>query len=467
MNLFTYNNGRRIFMNNNQKFKTLREKYPDFIYEKYDISQDEENMILTFYFDIPGLTSFEPKIKIKKKNILNDNVKQEYLSYFVFHIGLIESISYFKCTCSPNIKIKAGYINEEQISWLKKLYYNGLGEFLYTNQIEIGQDDLCTITCESKELKLPKIEYEGRGNLIPVGGGKDSCVSLEILKNEENNTCFVINPKVANVACCEIAGYDEKHSFFVERILDRKIIELNQEGFLNGHTPFSSIVAFISYLCCYLSKNKNIVLSNEASANEATVLGTNINHQYSKTYEFETDFNNYTEKYFGLDIHYFSLLRGLSEFEIGRLFSRYKKYHHIFKSCNVGSKEKNWNWCCNCPKCLFVYLILSPFLYKDELVSIFGEDLFEKEELLETFKELLGYADTKPFECVGTFEEARYAVSLTIESLKNKKLPFLLDYYKNHYPLELNGDEIKAYNELNHIEKHLEELVKEELIKNV
>ena len=92
----------------------------------------------------------------------------------------------------------------------------------------------------------------------------------------------------------------------VKRILDRKIVELNQEGYLNGHTPFSSIVAFITYLVAYLNGKKNIILSNEASANQPTVIGTKINHQYSKTYEFESDFMNYMNEFISLDIKYFN-----------------------------------------------------------------------------------------------------------------------------------------------------------------
>ena len=37
-------------------------------------------------------------------------------------------------------------------------------------------------------------------------------------------------------------------------------------------------------------------MSNEDSANQSNVNGENINHQYSKTYEFETDFRNFTKK---------------------------------------------------------------------------------------------------------------------------------------------------------------------------
>ena len=454
-------------MNALEKFEEFRNQYDTFIYEKYDISYDDEYMNVKYYFNIPGLTWFYPQFKINKKYITNNEISDVYLNNLVFHIGLIELVSYFKCTCSPNVIIKAGYVSDEQIKWFKKLYYNGLGEFLYTNGINVSFDDLMSVTCECEEEELPEINYVGCGNLISVGGGKDSCVSLEILKNENNNSCFIINPKSPSLQCCEVAGYKDEDVISVSRILDRKIVELNNEGFLNGHTPFSSVVAFISYLCAYLSGKKNIVLSNESSANEATVLGTSINHQYSKSFEFESDFNNYVNKYFGLDIHYFSLLRGISEFQIGKLFSNYKQYHKVFKSCNLGSKEVVWNWCCDCPKCLFVYMILSPFLYKEEIINIFGQDLYEREDLLKSFIEILGFADTKPFECVGTYSEARYAVSLLINRLDKAQLPYLLKYYFENYELELDGGNILSYNEENNLDDYYENLVKKELMKYV
>ena len=440
------------------KFEELRTKYPDFIYEKYEINENNNDYEITFYFNIPNLTTFEPKLIIEKENVKNND--KNFIEYIVFNIGLVELISYVKCTCSKNIKINCGYLDECQIKWFKKLYYNGLGEFLYRNNINIKEDELFNITT-TNEKKEFNVEYNGQGNLIPVGGGKDSNVTLELLK-EEDNTCFIINPKGANIECANISGYK---TIKIKRILDKKIIDLNNQGFLNGHTPFSAIVAFTSYLCAYLLNKKYIILSNEDSANQSTVLGTNINHQYSKTYEFENDFNEYTKKYFNIDIKYFSLLRPLTEFQIGMIFSKIEKYHNTFKSCNIGSKGDTWNWCCNCPKCLFVYIILSPFLYKEKLINIFGNDLYEKKELLETFEELLGYKETKPWECVGTFEEVRYAVSLLIKKLENQKLPYLLEHYKNKYPLFLDEKFETKYNNQNNLDEHFEKIIKD-AIKN-
>ena len=435
------------------KYNELRNEYDTFIYDSYEIEELENTTKIIYNFIVPSLTQYKPTLEVKKFKI------DSFTKNLIFHIGLVELVSYWKATCSKNVIIK------EQIEFFKKLYFYGLGELFYTNGITPNYDDFINIKCELKEQNIEIPNYVGNGNLIPIGGGKDSNVTLEIMKSDfEDNLCFIINPKQVTLSCAQTAGYSNEKIVTVKRTIDKNLIELNKQGFINGHTPFSALVAFLSYFNAYITGKKYILLSNESSANESNVDGTKINHQYSKTYEFECDFNEYTKKYFKIDIKYFSLLRPLSEYQIAMLFSNYEKYHEIFKSCNVGSKKEPWHWCCSCPKCLFVYIILSPFLYKEKLIRIFGEDLFEKEDLLDIFIELTGYGKTKPFECVGTYEEVRYAITKTISKLD--KQPYLLKYYKEHFELEnLNKNLENKYNRENNLNPYFENLLKSELKK--
>ena len=446
------------------KYLKLSNKYDTFIYDSYKVYEEDDKLKVDFHYIIPNLTDFNTTLEIDKKDIKNKNINKNLVNYLAFHIGMIELLSYYKCVCSKNIIVNCGYLEEEQINWFKKLYYNGLGEFFYINKISVDKKSFVNIKTKGDKISFDN-EYLGNGNLITIGGGKDSIVACELLRDlYEENTCFSLNPKSAHNASIEALGYKDKKIIVRKTYIDKKLIELNKKGFLNGHTPFSSMLAFISYFTAYLTGRKYIVLSNEASANEATVIGTNINHQYSKTYEFEVDFNNYTKKYFNIDIKYFSILRCLTELQIAKLFSHYEKYHQVFKSCNVGSKTEPWNWCGDCAKCLFVYIILSPFLYKEKLVDIFKKDLFEEEKLLNTFIELVGYSDSKPFECVGTYHEARYAVSMTIKSI-NGELPYLLKYYKKHYPLYEDKELLEGINEKNNIDLKFMEIIRKELEK--
>ena len=440
-------------------YNELRNKYDTFIYEGYSIKKDNEKTTITFDFNVPNLTHYYPTIE------LNNYIESDYTNYLIFHIGLVELISYWKATCSKNVIIKAGYLNNDQIEWFKKLYYYGLGELFYTNGITPNYDNFMNITCVIDETNITYPNYNGVGNLIPVGGGKDSNVTLELLKDSyDTNNVFIVNPKEVHLSCANAANYTDNKILSIKRTIDKNLIDLNKKGFINGHTPFSAMVAFTSFLTAFLNNKRYIVLSNEASANESNIDDTKINHQYSKTYEFENDFNEYTKKYFKIDITYFSILRPLNEYQIALLFSKYEKYHNIFKSCNVGSKEKPWIWCSNCPKCLFVYIMLSPFLYKEKLINIFNNDLYENKELLNTFIDLTGYGKNKPFECVGTYEEIRYAISKTINKLDN--LPYLLKYYKDNY--ELIDIKLESfYNDENNLPEYFNSLVKKELEKYV
>ena len=444
------------------KYEELREKYNKYIYEKYEINDGWDWLKITYFFNIPWLVEFRPTIQIDKKNIKNQNIDSDFVNYLVFHIWMVELISYWKCACPKNVEIKAWYIDEDQIKWFKKLYFYGLGEFFYTNWISVDENGFMNINCSStikywKDSSLSS-EWQFKGNLITIWWGKDSNVTLELLKWMDNDT-FILNPNDVTLECSKIAGYD--NPWIMKRTLDSQIVELNKQWFLNGHTPFNALLAFLTYLVAYLGSKKYIVLSNESSANESNVRWLKVNHQYSKSFEFENDFNRYTEKYFWIWIKYFSFLRPLLEIQIAQLFSQFEQYHQVFKSCNVWSKSKPWKWCCNCPKCLFVYIILSPFLYKDKLVNIFWEDLFENKDLLQTFIDLTWNSENKPFECVGTYDEVNYAISLVINKL-DWDLPYLLQYYVNHFEVK-DYDLLNYFNEENNLEPEFLEILKSHL----
>ena len=445
------------------KFEELRIKYPNFLYNSYKIFEQENKICIEYNFEIENLVIFKPRIEILKKDFKFKDIKSKVVENIVFNLGMIEAISYFKSTCSPHFFIKCGKIDDFQEKWFQKLYYLGLGEFRFVNNINVSEDDLVKFVSQGNEFKIEKNQEILDGIIIPVGGGKDSNVTLDLLKDyKDKSLAFCIGSKNVSLECAKIAGFADNQIIEVKRVIDKNLIDLNSKGFLNGHTPFSAIVAFITYLCSYLLGKKYIALSNEDSANESNVDGENINHQYSKTIEFENDFREYAEKYLKTNVEYFSMLRPISELQIAMLFSKLEKFHPVFKSCNVGSKKEPWHWCLNCPKCLFVYTILSPFLYKEKLVNIFGEDLFERTDLQKVFTELCGYGETKPFECVGTYSEIRYSISKTIENFENKELPYLLKYYKDNFEIS-KENLLKYYNENNNLPEEFANILKKAL----
>ncbi len=443
------------------KYLEYSNKYNTFIYDSYSIEELDNVLVLTFNYEIINLSKFNHVINIYKNNRFS--YEKEYLEKLVFNIGLIEIVNYWKLTCSPSIKVNCGSLDSYQVNWFRKLFFMGLGEFFYVNDINISQDDLFELE-SSNRVYSEESNKEFKDNLILVGGGKDSIVSLEILK-EFNNGILIINKRGVCFESAYKAGYSDDKIINIERVIDKRLLDLNKEGYLNGHVPLSSTYAFISYLCAYLYGYKNIVLSNESSANEESVKGTSINHQYSKSYEFEKDFREYSYKYLG-NLNYFSLLRPLNELQIMKIFSKYPKYFNTFISCNNGGKINNIgktdSWCLNCSKCLFIYIIFSNFISDNQLIEIFGENLLDRKDLLNYFIELTGNGEKKPFECVGTIEEVNYSLINKINN--SNQLPYLLEYYKTHfYNNNYDADILNRFNDINFVPDNMIELIKKEL----
>lgn len=437
---------------NIDKYNALRKQYPTFCYQSFEYDITPEGMKITFLFTIGETITFMPTITIPQREFYKWNgISKEQYDLLVFNIGMIELISYWKATCSPTIVVKPYSLNEEQIKFWQKLYYNGLSEFFYINGINSTIDDFVNIKPEST-CELSKTHFATTNSyIVPIGGGKDSVVTLEILSQAGKDICpMIINPRGATLDCAHIAGYERPDFIEIQRTIHPKLLELNAQGFLNGHTPFSAMLAFHSLLVAAITGRKHIALSNESSANESTIVGTNVNHQYSKSLEFENDFRSYVSNYITDDINYFSFLRPLSELQIAMFFAKNEKYFDVFKSCNVGSKTDIW--CGNCPKCLFAYIILSPFIKPEVLNRIFGKQMLDDPSLRLYFDQLTGRQSTKPFECVGTIDEVNTALAMTIErNYSNCQLPYLLKNYSKKElitPLNTLSDEHNLDDEL-------------------
>lgn len=419
------------------KYEYLRKKYPKFIYENFTREISGDDLKIVFDFFITRNFHFRPELKIKnidKKRLVK--MGDGALDNLVFNIGLIEMLSYWKTTCSPVIEVRAGHLDAKQNKWWTNLILRGMGQYFYENRIDWRKNNFLKIVSNGKKLRKFEKKLKNR-YLVPFAGGRDSIVTLESLKKKFGTSkisLFTVNPIEKIQKTAKVSQI--KKQIIVQRTIDGKLLEMNKEGFLNGHTPFTSLLSFIAVLCAIIFDYKNIAFSNEMSADEGNTryLGKIINHQWAKSSEFEKMFKDYCKNYLAKNILYFSYIRKFGELEISKMLSNYPRYFPFFSSCNAGmkisakgtllSKER---WCGQCPKCLFVYLSLYPYLKQRDLNKIFGKDIFANQKLLPLLKQLIGERGLRPFECVGTESESRLAFKLSKEKAKKEKnIPFLL-----------------------------------------
>ncbi len=452
-------------MQSNQNlFETLRRKYPVFVYESFKHEFVGKDFHLTFSFKIGVKHEFTPIVIIPHRDFYQwEKIPSAMLDTLCFNIGMIELISYWKAVCSPKVLVQCGALNENQMDFWKKIYFYGLSEFFYLNGIATNKKEFITIEPVAVGQQVIPMHLDLWDDvLVPVGGGKDSVVTLELLrKSGEKVKPLILNPRGATLDCIDVAGFDRTAIVEINRSIDAHLLELNNEGYLNGHTPFSAMLAFYTLLASAATGFGNIALSNESSANESTIIGLAVNHQYSKSVEFEADFRKYVNDYISPDFNYFSFLRPLDEITIARFFAALKQYHPVFKSCNVGSKTDTW--CGHCPKCLFAFIILSPFIEPQQMQTIFGKNLLDDLSLKKELDELTGISSVKPFECVGTVDEVNQALHIVINKY-NKHLPALLDYYKSSSKYGKYDTTLSKHFEKNHfLNDEFQEILKKAL----
>ena len=394
-----------------------------FYFKKYNFDIKKSKVV--FEYEIRFLN--KKSLSFKETIFLPFPVKdysKEVLKFFLEPLHIIIGISYYKLYCPPKIKIPYSLLKEEADFW-NIVYKKGLGEFLYKNNLdpEIIAKFPYNIKKNKKEKKPIRIKSK-ESALLGIGGGKDSIVSIEILKNFPF-TPFYVETQREDFVTKKVIEKSDKNHLIVKRILDEKIFQKHKDGY-NGHIPISAIFAFIGLFIAYLYGHRYVIVGNEKSSNFGNIKYKKeiINHQWSKSEEFERLFQEYVKNFITTDIVYFSILRRFYEIKISEIFSKCKSYFNIFTSCNQNFrvfKERNKElWCKKCPKCLFTFLMLSPFLKKEELLKIFKENIFSKKENISLYKDILGFGKLKPFDCVGTFEEARLALFLASKKFKNE-----------------------------------------------
>ena len=382
-------------------------EYNEFVFENY--RYDPLASVLSLYYRLSNGPSFEERLFFDFPSQQTSQATTDVLDRVHRLIFLLSGVSYYKAFMPKLLICEAFELDEKTAEFLHKFYNKGLAEFAFRNELSLeGHFRFQSYSVSAAPpipLDLP------RKTLVPIGGGKDSIVTVECLKQSGDPLLlFSLGDAEPINACIAAANLP---FIRVRRQLDETLLELNRAGALNGHVPITGILSAIALAGAVMSGCDAIAMSNEHSANIPNLKfnGVEINHQFSKSLEFEQDFAEYMQYFITPSIRYFSLLRPLSEVEIARRFTKYPQYFGKFRSCNTAFRQsraaRGKHWCGNCPKCRFVFLALAPFIPKRDLIGIFGRNLLDDPTQSDGFAALCGLQEHKPFECVGeTFESA-------------------------------------------------------------
>lgn len=346
--------------------------------------------------------------------------RQEAFAEALALLHLVAGVSYWKAALPPEIDPGGHRIDASLARFLDTTWTLGLGEFAHVNGLDLGERIRFPVTEAANDADVAAAAYGSAPHplalperaLVAMGGGKDSLVSLEVLRRGG------IEVLPATVGASTLIGDTVRAAGLpllrVERRLAPRLAEMNAAGAWNGHVPVTAINMAILTCAALLYGYRWLVFSNERSAEEATLVdaaGRPVNHQYSKSLAFERDFRAVVADRVAPDLEVFSLLRPLGEAAVAHRFSELEVYHPVFSSCNrnfhLDGARVAGRWCGDCPKCRFTTLALAPWMTPERVEAIIGRNLLADPEQATGFRALCGLDEDKPFECVGTLEESR------------------------------------------------------------
>lgn len=351
----------------------------------------------------------------------HENYDESAFQKALFLTFLLVGTSYWKCFPTRDVRFGKGKIDAWQAEFLNKVYQEGMSQFAFENNLT--RDNLAHFTPTSDEAPSAA-SYSGNGILSLQSGGKDSLLVAQLL--EEKGLPYA--PWYVSNGPSHPSVLDQLTAplLLAHRRLDRAALsKALAEGGKNGHVPVTFIVLGYALLQAILTGKQTVLaaIGHEGDEPHEWIGDLPVNHQWSKTWQAEQLFAEYSRRYISPDLQVGSPLRQYSELKVTELFAAkaWSRFGDAFSSCNVanyqqGADNTRLAWCGYCPKCANSYLLFAPFVNKNQLDAKIGKDLFTRPELTETFKGLLGVDGVmKPFECVGEVDELRTAYHAAVE----------------------------------------------------
>ncbi len=383
----------------------MKERAELFRYVGLDVSADT----LTGTYDLDGRTFVESVTFEGVKSLEAPAVVALAQLWY-----LVAGLSYYKAGAARRIDVGTTPLGTQGRRLLKAALSDGLGEFAFRNQIPLSD-----VTIEGRIGVEPFEPFVDTNRVLtPFGGGIDSVVTTEKLREHVDQTLFVVSPSTGRFTPLEetaaVTGLDVVRA---SRTLDPQIVR-GDETFFNGHVPVTAMVTILAAVAAVASGRGGVALSNEHSSSVANLrwYNSDINHQWSKSWNAENLIGHAIAERVGDELVVASYLRDRSELWVAQVFSQLEQYHHVFRSCNRAFAQvldqRSPQWCGECDKCLFVNLVLAPFMSRSALRAIFSSEPLSDPARDAQLRTLVGLgAEHKPFECVGDPDES--AVALT------------------------------------------------------
>ena len=416
------------------QIRQLRADYPVFRIEGARATPGPGGVTLEFAF-AAGELRFRPAVELA--GLTRDEtaaITTPTARRMIRALAVIEAFSYWKALCSPVIEVALPAPDAAELDWWRSFWPGAMGEFFYRNGIDYTAPGFLEIRAAVAAEPAGAVDepagLAGAGEhpvappLVMFSGGKDSLALARVVRSGGPADFFLYNPAARQWDLAQsLAGGGR--FLEVRRTILPELLRLNAAGHPNGHTPFSAYLAIAAMLAGYLRGSEFVVAGNSRSDDEPNVesyLGHPVNHQWTKSYEFETALAAYRDRWLPGAPRYSSPLRPLYELQIIASLSEDIDGYLRTASCN---RVRGEGWCRACAKCAWVFLATAALFGHDLAVRKTGGDMFADPALAGLYAEMAGLRGSKPFECTGSEDEVRTAIRAVGQGHAPDDLPAL------------------------------------------
>ena len=393
-------------------------------------------------------------------SVLTSNYSETVIKQISACIALFEGMKL--CSLFPkyyDISIIAADLSSSALELFFQIYQEVFAQHWYENNVTDYAGPEIIYPGVSLGQSDPSYLAENKSTVLAAcGGGKDSIVALKLLEKADipfasiqyshniygkadfqHNLISQVLEYVSPVKKHKISIYDD--------FIDYPFLELyfpKNSGITVPETP----VSIFEFLPIMLNEGyRYLSLAHEKSANTGNLfwekLGKEVNHQWGKSHEAEKLLNDFIQNNLFSNFTYFSILQPIYDFRIFKNLTQYPEVLPKIHSCNIQKP-----WCKKCPKCAYVWLGLMAAFDPKYVNAVFRKNLFDDEDLIPIFRQMLGLADHTPFECIGEIDESRLAIKKCLEKgLSGKvinifKQEILSDNFINWQEIEQKYDQV-------------------------
>ena len=155
-------------------------------------------------------------------------------------LGAVVGLSYYKVAAPPSYVIALEGMTQAGVDYLQVALREGLAEYAYRNEFPgLLSPEIVLEAPLAEQWPVDQHLTPSGDQLVPIGGGKDSVVTVELLAAARMHPVqFAVNPNKIMYRVGRIKGHPV---LAASRSLDPHLLELNAVGALNGHVPVTAM----------------------------------------------------------------------------------------------------------------------------------------------------------------------------------------------------------------------------------